>query len=129
MPDLVGKIIDRYQVLDTAGEDFWGSIYKAYDPKVDRNVALQILDPDKAEDKKLVDHFIQVGRTITGWRHGGIARVLACGRQDAYVFLVREYLPGANLRQILEEMHTQDEWISLDESLHLVRRIQPELPP
>lgn len=123
MPEMIGQTLNRYQIIDRLVEDYWGSVYKAYDPKFDRFVAVQILKPHLVEKDKLNEHFLQVGRTILSWRHSGIARVFDVGQHDALTYLVREFTPGANLQQLLEEMRVQGEWINLAEAVQLARQV------
>jgi uncharacterized repeat protein (TIGR01451 family) len=123
MPELIGPTLDRYRVVERLAEDSWGSVYKAYDPKFDRTVAIQVLDPRQAANEQFGEHFTQLARTILSWRQAGIARVFNFGRRDSLIYIIREFIPGANLRQILKDMRKRGQWINLEESVQLVRRI------
>ncbi|MBN1148435.1 MAG: DUF11 domain-containing protein [Anaerolineales bacterium] len=153
----MGRTLDRYRIIDHLADDYWGSVYKAYDPKFQRTTAIQILDPQLAanpspdrrqpQDRlseliRLDEHFIQLARTLLGWRHSGIARVYDFGQvqlnleapgqgeqaagqpgQVTLTYLVREFMSGGNLRQLLKDLRNQDQWISLWEAVQIIRQV------
>ena len=123
MPELIGPKLDRYRIVERLAEDSWGSVYKAYDPKFDRTVAIQVLDPRQAAEDQFGEYFTQLARTILSWRQEGIARIFNFGRRDVLVYIIREFIPGANLRQILKDMRKRGQWINLEETVRLVRQV------
>src|SRR5438477_2293017 len=49
-PLQTGRVVDRYVVLNRIGKGGMGVVYSAYDPQLDRKVAIKILRPDVASD-------------------------------------------------------------------------------
>jgi uncharacterized repeat protein (TIGR01451 family) len=131
MLDLIGQLIDRYQVIAHMSDERWGSVFKAYDPKFDRTVVLQILDRQWAVQEDIEDYVYQTALAMLRWRDPGFARILDVGRTSEAIgdlpapvlYIVREYLPGENLRQLLDDLRSRGQWIMLGEALQLVRHI------
>ena len=121
MPELVGSSIGRYQIINHLGQETCGEVFKAYDPKLDRTVAIQVLDQHLAEKSKIQKAFIQNALTVLNWRHPGIVKILDFGQEDSggltVTFLVREFIPGNNLRQLLQTLASSGQWIGLSEAV------------
>lgn len=115
--------IDRYQVKELIREDIWGSVYRAWDPKFARNVALQILNPSFSEKPEIKEDYLQLARTILRWRHPGIVRFFDLGESQDHVYSIQEYNPGPNLNQIINQMQTLKVWLSLSEVIQLIYAI------
>src|SRR4051812_6279192 len=47
--------VDHFQIVEEAGRGGMGVVYKAYDPSLDRYIAIKLLRKDHSEDKRLVD--------------------------------------------------------------------------
>ncbi len=120
MQELIGQTLDRYQIVASLSEERWGNIFKAYDPKLDRTVILRVLDSQWEQDSGIGDFVLQSARTIIRWRQAGIARILDLGRAAALSYVVQEFIPGANLQQLLPRLRGANQWISLSEAVQLV---------
>ena len=118
------RYIGSYQIIDALGEGSFGSVYRAYQPFLDRQVAIKILHDnffDRAPSEKL---FIKEGRTIAKLRHPNIVNVYEFGVvQDAVTnqpsaFMVMEYLPGSTLQTRLKAG-----LLPIDEVVRLIEQI------
>lgn len=123
MLELIGQTLDRYQGLEHLDDEYWGSNFKAFDPKFDRTIVIQVLSAQWLEKSKAGDYPLQAARAMGNWRHPGIVRVFDVCQTPTWTYLVREYLPGASLRQLLQAMRSQVKWVSLPEAFHLVIEI------
>ena len=123
MQALIGQTIDRYKISEFIAEDQLGAIFKAYDPKFDRTVAFYFVNAQNAKQNRLDEYILQAARTILSWRHAGLARVYDFGKREDGIYVVQEYIPGPDLRQILKDMRAADSWIELGEAVSLVREL------
>ena len=77
------------------------TVYKAYQPSMERYVALKILPSHYAEDPKFVKRFIREARTIAQLEHRNILPVYDFGEEDGVTYLAMRYLDGGTLKDIL----------------------------
>ncbi len=123
MQELIGQTIDRYKISDFLAEDQLGSIYRAYDPKFDRTVTLYYVNTQVAKQHGLDEYILQAARTILSWRHAGLARIYDFGKREDGIYVVQEFIPGPDLRQIIKDLRAADAWIELGEAVALVREL------
>ncbi len=98
-----GDRIDSFQVDQAIGIGGMGAVFRAFDTKLDRVVALKVLPPDQAEDVEVVQRFYQEGRAAARLDHENIARVFTIGRDAKYHYIAFEYIEGQTLRQKVDE--------------------------
>ena len=123
MQALIGQTIDRYQISDLLAEDQLGAAYKAYDPKFDRTVTLYFINLQVAKQNHLDEYILQAARTILSWRHAGLARLYDFGKRPDGIYVVQEFIPGPELRQLLKDLRAADSWIELGEAVLLVKEL------
>src|SRR5262245_19355591 len=80
-----------------------GVVYAAYDPDLDRKVALKLLRPDDAgaRDEARQARLVREAKAIAKLSHPNVVSIFDVGVHDGRVFLAMEYLPGGTLRQWL----------------------------
>jgi serine/threonine protein kinase len=104
MADLVGQSVDRYRILEQLGEGGMATVYKAYDTRLDRNVAVKFirtenLAPDLLEQS--LKRFEREAKALGKLTHPNIVSVSDYGQYEGRPYLVMEYLPGGTLKQKL----------------------------
>lgn len=115
------KVLGRFELLQEVGAGRFGSVWKARDTELQRTVAVKI--PRQAlRDSVDVELFLRDARAAAQLKHSRIASVHEVGREDGTVYIVTDYIDGANL----------DEWLSgkqlsIDEAAELVTRIADAL--
>lgn len=110
---------DRFQIQHPLRQDAWGQVFLAYDPRLNRQVALQILAGQWMEKPHVVERFVQVARTTLRWKNRGIARILDYGVFEDQVFCVQEYHAGESLEGAAAKLRTEAGWIPLGEAVWL----------
>lgn len=123
MPSLIGQTIGNYQIVAQISQERWGGLFKAYDAKFDRTVCFQALDPAWAAQDRQGEFALQTARAALRFRHPGIARIFDTGQSDAITYVIAEFIPGANLQQLLQTLRNAGQWISLGEALQLTVEI------
>jgi serine/threonine-protein kinase len=100
---LVGRLVDgRYEVTERIAEGGMASVYLATDTRLDREVALKVLRPHLAADPDFIARFRREARSAARLSHPNIVAVHDQGEDGGAQFLVMEYVPGYNLRQVLD---------------------------
>ncbi len=98
MPNLVGRTISHYEVLEHLGTGGMGSVYKARDVKLDRTVALKFLPPHLTRDPEAKRRFLQEARTTSSLQHKNICVVYDIDEtDDGQMFISMECIEGETL--------------------------------
>ncbi len=102
-----GVCIGRYVVLDRIGEGGMGVVYKAYDPELERPVALKLLHAGGGEDSSAAalrrDRLLREAKALGRLSHPNVLAVFDVGTYEADVFLATEFVEGPTLRDWLRE--------------------------
>jgi serine/threonine protein kinase len=92
-----GAAVGRYRVLQKIGAGAMGSVYAAYDPELDRTVALKLLHAAGGQERLVAE-----GRAMARLAHPNVVPVLDLGTSsDGRVFVAMELVDGITLRQWL----------------------------
>ncbi|WP_405663185.1 protein kinase domain-containing protein [Streptomyces sp. RK9] len=105
-------IAGRYELSTLIGQGGMGQVWTAYDQRLDRRVAVKLLRPDKvagAEADELRRRFLRECRVTAQVDHPGLVTVHDAGTEDEDLYLVMQYVDGADLGDHLAE-HTPYPW-------------------
>ncbi len=97
------KIDNRYEIIRSIGEGGMANVYLAYDPCLDRNVAVKILRGDLASDEKFVRRFQREAVSASSLTHPNIVEVYDVGEDNGKYFIVMEYVEGRTLKQLIKK--------------------------
>jgi serine/threonine-protein kinase len=100
-----GQTVSRgagYEIVEVLGEGGMGKVYKAYDPQLDRYVALKILKPDVPEQER--ERFAREARLAANFSHPNLVRALDAGvlADGKSHWMALEHLRGQDLAGMLE---------------------------
>jgi serine/threonine protein kinase len=106
--------LSYFELQEEIGRGGMGSVWRAKDPTLDREVAIKVLRDERASDPKFVADFLQEARNAAAISHPNIAQVHLVGETGGQYYIVMELLYGHSLRQILETEGQLDEERALD---------------
>ena len=100
-----GEQLDRYVVLDRLGAGAMGLVYAAYDPKLDRRVALKLLHGRAGPEvgSRRGQRLLREAQAMAQLTHPNVVTVHDVGTADDRVFLAMEYVKGRTLTQWLAD--------------------------
>jgi serine/threonine protein kinase len=101
MGNLIGKSLGRYHILEQLGEGGMAVVYKAYDTRLERNVAIKVILPQKQHTEKFIKRFEREAKALAQLSHPNIVKVIDYGEHEQMPYLVMEYIPGGTLKQKL----------------------------
>jgi serine/threonine protein kinase len=88
------------EILELLGQGGMGVVYKARQIKLDRLVALKILPRETAATPGFAERFEREARLLARLNHPNIVGVYDFGETNGLYYLLMEYVPGLNLRQV-----------------------------
>jgi tetratricopeptide (TPR) repeat protein len=98
----VGSSLGSYRLAEMLGAGGMGEVYRARDPRLDRDVALKVLPPDLAQKPERRDRFIREARMVSTLNHPNICTIYEIGSGNGLDYITLEYIEGQTLAALLE---------------------------
>ena len=127
MFDLAGKTVGKYRLVEKLGQGGMAQVYKAYQPDLDRYVAVKILHPHLTGDPDFNARFRREARAVAALEHPNIVRIYDFDAAEGLAFLVMECVEGTNLRTRLRDMAGRGELLDLAQVAHIVAALADAL--
>lgn len=97
-----GMIIgNRYKLIHSIGKGGMASIHLANDLRLERTVAVKILNPKFSMDQDFRLRFSQEAKAAANLIHPNLVTIYDFGEDESNVFIVMEYVPGTDLKAVL----------------------------
>src|SRR5205823_14764770 len=90
-------VVGRYEVREMLGAGAFGTVYRAYDPQLDREVALKVLRPEALDSPQAVQRFRREARAAAKMHHPHMVPVYDAGQPGAEYFLATACIQGRRL--------------------------------
>jgi serine/threonine-protein kinase len=95
------KQIGRYRILEKLGHGGMGVVYKAFDPQIERNVAIKVISTQRVDDPELRDRFFREARAAGLLSHPNIVVVYDLGEHEAQPYIAMEFVDGVTLDAVM----------------------------
>jgi serine/threonine-protein kinase len=102
MPLRVGAQVGPYRVVDTLGQGGMASVYKAYEPELDRHVALKVLAAELLREADFDTRFRREAKVSAKLEHPHIVPIHAFGIDDGVPWMAMRLLPGGTAARLLK---------------------------
>ena len=99
MKEACEETIAHYRILEPIGAGGMGAVYKAYDKKLHRVVALKVLPNEYVSQQDRRRRFFQEARAASALNHPHILTVYEVGEDEGKPYIAMEYIEGETLRQ------------------------------
>jgi len=103
MEDLSGKQFDQYRITEPLGEGGMAAVFKAYQPSVDRYVALKVLPQQFAKDPTFISRFEQESKILAKLQHPHILPVFDHGEAEGYTYIVMPMVDSGDLAEYIAD--------------------------
>jgi serine/threonine-protein kinase len=100
--------LGRYRLLAHIAKGGMGTVYKAFDTELKRDVALKVLPPSLAANHEALERFRREAHHAARLRHENIVTIYELGLANELWFLALEFIDGPNLRDYLAERDPLD---------------------
>ncbi|MCB0874440.1 MAG: serine/threonine protein kinase, partial [Thermoleophilia bacterium] len=115
--DVIG---DRYEILEVLGTGGMARVYRAHDPRLGRDVAIKVLAERYAADPNFVERFRREASAAARLNHPNIVQVFDRGEAAGSYYIVMEYLPGPDLKQVIRADGPLDPVTAIDNTLQIL---------
>ena len=89
---------DRYEIIEELGKGGMGRVYRVEDTKLEQEVALKLIKPEIAKDKKTIERFRNELKLARNIRHKNVCGMFDLGETEGAHFITMEYVRGEDLR-------------------------------
>src|SRR5262245_29619018 len=96
---MVGTVLSRYRIVEQIGAGGMGVVYRARDERLQRDVAVKVLNAGLLADDAARRRFRKEALALSQVSHPSIAVIYDFDSHGETDFLVMEYIPGTNLDQ------------------------------
>jgi eukaryotic-like serine/threonine-protein kinase len=101
-PDLAGHALDgRYELRATIGDGAFGRVYRGFDRRLARTVAVKVIKPWWAEEEAWVERFQREARLLASVSDPGVVQIFDIGHAEEGPYYVAEFVEGESLAQRL----------------------------
>jgi len=119
-PLLGTVLLEQFRIEEQIGIGGMGTVYRAHQTTVGRDVAIKVLRPELARDEQAVFRFEREARVAISLDHPNLVRVFLSGRlSDGRLYIVMELLEGRSLADELDEHG----WPSLERALIMTMKL------
>ena len=101
METLIGKQLGNYIIQAEIGRGGMAVVYKAYQPALERYVAIKVLPQQFTFDREFVERFLREARAAARLNHPNIVTIHDVGQADGTYYIVMEYVEGPSLTDLL----------------------------
>ena len=99
----VGDTLSGYRIDAFVGSGGMGEVYRAFDSRLNRNVALKLLAPRLADDEGFRRRFLRESLLAASLDHPNAIPVYEAGEADGLLFIAMRFVEGTDLRQLLDD--------------------------
>ncbi|KAA3663974.1 MAG: FHA domain-containing protein [Chloroflexi bacterium] len=128
MTNLVGRTINgRYRLESLLGDGGMGTVYRAYDLNLDRQVAIKLMHAHFARRAEFRARLNQEAKTAAQLDHPSVVGIYDFGDSDDGLFIAMEYVDGGSLRDHLRRLQRMQKFLPMVQSLQIVAQIADAL--
>ena len=120
MDAMIGKTIGKYRITDHLGRGGMAEVYKAYQPNLDRYVAIKLMHAFLADEKEFLARFEREAKVVATLRHPNIVQVYDFDVAEGVYYMVMEFINGDTLKARLQDLESKDEWVPLDDAVRII---------
>ena len=91
----------RYQIIEELGRGGMGRVYKVLDTHINEKVALKLLKPQIAADRKTIERFSNELKFARAISHRNVCRMYDLGKAEGTSFITMEYVQGEDLKSMI----------------------------
>jgi len=111
--------LGKYELHEELGRGGFGTVYRAVDTTLGREVALKVLHPQLTVDPDFLEKFRNEARVIASLDSPNIVTIYEMGEADGRVFIAMRYMAGGSLKDKL----AREGKLSFEETLHIMKQV------
>ncbi len=110
---------NRYEIIEELGKGGMGKVYRVEDKKIKEEVALKLIKPEIASDKKTIERFSNELKMARKVAHRNVCRMYDLGEEKGTHYITMEYVPGEDLKRLTRKV----EQFSAGKTISIARQV------
>ncbi|MFI4851658.1 MAG: transporter substrate-binding protein [Gimesia chilikensis] len=98
----IGQQLGKYEITELLGVGGMGVVLKAYDPSIERDVAIKLLHSDVSVDEPALGRFLAEAKSAGKLSHANIVTIYEIAQEGETYYLVMEYVSGGSVESYLQ---------------------------
>jgi len=94
----------RYEIIEELGKGGMGKVYRVEDKKIKEEVALKLIKPEIASDKKTIERFSNELKMARKIAHRNVCKMYDLGEEKGIHYITMEYVPGEDLKRLTRKV-------------------------
>lgn len=123
MTNLLGRKLGKYEVVERIASGGMAEVYKAFQPSIERFVAIKVMHGHLAQANDFVQRFQREARSVGRLLHPNILGLIDFDVDGEMYYMVMEYIPGGTLRSYLNAQQR----LSIEEALRITAQLADAL--
>ncbi len=111
--------LGKFDLLEVLGKGGFGTVYRAMDRSLEREVAIKILHPQLMVDESFIERFRKEAKVLAKLEHPNIVSIYELGEEEGRMYIAMRYLQGGSLRDRLKKAGL----LSWAETLKIIQQI------
>lgn len=124
---LIGRQVANFRIERVLGRGGMAQVYYGRDVKLQRPVAVKVIDASFRGNPAYARRFVQEARTIATWRHENIVQIYYADNESDLYYFVMEYIDGLDLAGLLARYLRNGELMPLEDVIRIGRAIASAL--
>ncbi len=120
---LLGKQLDEYRLEALLGQGGMARVYRGLDVRLNRYVAVKVIDTPFRADPDYVMRFEREAQAIAQLEHPHIVRLYRYGEADGLLYMAMQYVRGASLSYVLDSYRADKEFIAPNDAQRIIREV------
>ena len=116
---MIGRNIEHYKIVEVLGKGGMGVVYKAFDLKLERFVALKILNSDLLSNPHFLERFKREAKHQAKLNHPNIVPVYGFTEENGILGIIMEYVSGETVESLIKRLGR----LELQYALSIIKQI------
>src|SRR5262245_47616426 len=120
---LIGQQLDEYRIEALLGQGGMARVYRGFDTRLERWVAIKVIDTSFQDDADYMARFSREARAIAQLEHPHIVSVYRYGEANGVLYLAMRYIEGSSFDRMLASYHQDGDLIPVAEARRIIQQI------
>lgn len=115
--------VGRYQIREIIGQGAMATVYRAYDPEIDRTIAIKLLQSDMCRDEEYRARFLREAKAAGMLSHPNIVTIYDVGEYNSQPYIAMELIEGKQVSDFIREGEPAPVWDVVEMGIQLARAL------